>query len=442
MGFVAWLRHWKGLTLTSTSHTSDVVTPTKPPRFSPITAIFLIVLVDVLGYTIILPILPFYAEKFGATPFTIGLLLSSFAICQFISGPLLGRLSDRIGRKPLLLLSQVGTCVGFLILAFAGNLFWVFVGRILDGLTAGNISLAQATISDHTTPQNRARAFGRIGIAFGIGFLIGPALSGMLARYSYQVPVLAGAALSALSIAATYFLLPKDRPAAVPQASHQDEGFKLFDVKPLLAFFRVRATRDRLVQFFLFILSFTMYTSGISLFANRQLTINGKPFGPSEVAYILAYGGLLGVVLQAWVVGRLVQKFGEERLVNAGFLTMVVGYLALSQAEHLPLALFSLTFSSIGHGLLRPVLSSLLSKSAGRAQQGAILGVNQSMQSIAQIISPVIGGALIEKGLTGTWAILAGLFALPGLILERSYRSVTLDSGPSPSPPSSPKPDA
>ena len=161
-----------------------------------------------------------------------------------------------------------------------------------------------------------------------------------------------------------------------------------------------------------------MYTSGISLFANRQLTIYGKPFGPSEVAYILAYGGLLGIALQAWVVGRLVQKFGEDRLVNAGFLAMVIGYITLSQSEHLPLALFSLTFSSIGHGILRPVLSSLLSKSAGRSQQGAILGVNQSTQSIAQIISPVIGGALIENGMTATWAVAAGLFALPGLALE------------------------
>ena len=423
-------------------HDPEVATAVPTPRFSPLTAIFLIVLVDVLGYTIILPILPFYAEKFGATPFTIGLLLSSFSVCQLISGPLLGRLSDRIGRKPLLLLSQVGTCLGFLILAFAGNLFWVFVGRILDGLTAGNISLAQATISDHTTPQNRAKAFGKIGIAFGIGFLIGPALSGLLAHYSYQVPVLAGAALSALSIAGTYYLLPNDRPSGTTHAPIKEEGFKLLDVKPLFAFFRIPATRDRLVQFFLFILSFTMYTSGISLFANRQLTINGKPFGPSEVAYILAYGGLLGIILQAWIVGRLVHKFGEERLVYAGFLAMVVGYMVLSQSEHLPLALFSLTFSSIGHGILRPVLSSLLSKSAGRAQQGAILGVNQSMQSIAQIISPVIGGALIEKGLTGTWAILAGLFAVPGLILERFYRSVTLDSSRSPSPTSSPKPEA
>jgi MFS family permease len=167
-------------------------------------------LVDVLGYTIILPILPFYAEKFGASPFTIGLLLSSFSVCQLISGPLLGSLSDRIGRRPLLLLSQIGTCIGFLILAFAGNLFWVFVGRIIDGLTAGNISLAQATISDYTAPQNRARAFSKIGIAFGVGFLVGPGLSGLLVNYSYQVPVLVGAALSALSIAGTYFLLPRE----------------------------------------------------------------------------------------------------------------------------------------------------------------------------------------------------------------------------------------
>jgi MFS family permease len=425
-----WLTAWKGLFMTADKQDSVLDKHTMSSRFSPVTAIFLIVLVDVLGYTIILPILPFYAEKFGASPFTIGLLLSSFSVCQLISGPLLGSLSDRIGRRPLLLLSQMGTCIGFLVLAFAGNLFWVFVGRIIDGLTAGNISLAQATISDYTAPQNRARAFSKIGIAFGLGFLVGPGLSGLLVNYSYQLPVLVGAALSALSIAGTFFLLPREEPSKGSSSSNHAAKFKLLDAKPLFAFFRMPESRHRLLQFFLFILSFTMYTSGISLFANRQLTISGKPFGPSEVAYILAYGGLLGIALQAWVVGRLVQKFGEDRLVEVGFLAMVLGYILLSQSEHLPLALFSLTFSSIGHGILRPVLSSLLSKSAGRSQQGAILGVNQSMQSIAQIISPVLGGALIENGLTATWAVVAGLFALPGLALERYGKRSNLGSGP------------
>ena len=395
---------------------------TKHSRFSPVTAVFLIVLVDMLGYTIILPLLPFYAAKFGASPFTIGLLFASFAICQLLSGPILGRLSDRMGRKPLLMLSQVGTCLGFLIVCFAGNLFWVFVGRILDGLTAGNISLAQAAMSDHTAPRERAKAFGKIGIAFGIGFLIGPALSGFLAQFSYQAPILVGAGLSALSIAATYFLLPQDAPLKKSEAASEKAPFRIFEVQSLINFFRIPHVRLRLIQIFLFILSFATYTSGIALFANRQLTINGQPFGPSEVAYLLAYGGLLGIILQGFIVGKLVHHFGEQKLVKAGFISMAVGFAILSFAHRLPLALFALTFASFGHGVLRPSLSSLLSQSATRHEQGALLGVSQSMQSIAQVLSPLIGGYLIDRSMTASWAVSASIFAGIGLCMEWAGR--------------------
>src|SRR5580700_11323278 len=181
---------------------------------SPLVPIFLIVSVDVLGLTIILPLLPFYAEKFGASPAVVGLLVSSYAFCQLIAGPLLGRLSDRMGRRPLLLVSQAGTFIGFLILAYAHALWMVFLSRIIDGATAGNLSLAQAYISDVTKPEERAKSFAIIGIAFGMGFLIGPAISGFLAQYSYQYPIFAAAGLSLTSILATYFLLPSGPPPA------------------------------------------------------------------------------------------------------------------------------------------------------------------------------------------------------------------------------------
>ena len=185
---------------------------------SPLLPIFLIVSVDVLGLTIILPLLPFYAEKFGASPAVVGLLVSSYALCQLIAGPILGRWSDHMGRRPLLLVSQVGTLIGFLILAYANALWLIFLSRIIDGLTAGNLSLAQAYISDVTKPENRAKSFAIIGIAFGMGFLIGPAISGFLVQYSYQYPIFAAAALSATSILATYFLLPSGAPTAADPA--------------------------------------------------------------------------------------------------------------------------------------------------------------------------------------------------------------------------------
>src|SRR5579863_767338 len=181
---------------------------------SPLLPIFLIVLVDVLGLTIILPLLPFYAEHFGASATVVGLLISSYACCQLIAGPILGRMSDHMGSRPLLLVSQLGTFIGFLILAYANALWLVFLSRIIDGATAGNLSLAQAYISDVTKPEERAKSFALIGIAFGMGFLLGPGLSGFLAQYSYQYPIFAAAALSATSILSTYFLLPTNVPVA------------------------------------------------------------------------------------------------------------------------------------------------------------------------------------------------------------------------------------
>src|ERR1044071_2407094 len=158
---------------------------------SPLLSIFLIVLVDVLGLTIILPLLPFYAESMGATPRVVGFLVSAYAICQLIAGPPLGHLSDRIGRRPVLLVSQMGTCAGFLILASAQSLWVVFLARIIDGLTAGNLTVAQAYIADVTDPSNPTKSFGIIGIAFGLGFLVGPGISGLLVRFGNRYPIFA-----------------------------------------------------------------------------------------------------------------------------------------------------------------------------------------------------------------------------------------------------------
>ncbi len=185
---------------------------------SPLLAIFLIVAVDVLGLTIMIPLLPFYAEKLGASPEQVGWLIGIYALCQLFSGPLLGRMSDHTGRKPLLLVSQAGTFVGFLITAFAPSLWILFLARAIDGCTAGNLSLAQAYISDVTEPKDRAKSFGIIGIAFGLGFLIGPAISGLLAKYDYRYPIFAAAALSATSILTTYLLLPAVTPPGAGRA--------------------------------------------------------------------------------------------------------------------------------------------------------------------------------------------------------------------------------
>ena len=179
---------------------------------SPLLPIFLVVAVDVLGMTLILPLLPFYTERLGASPTVVGALVSVFAVCQLISGPYLGRLSDRIGRRPALLISQVGTLLGFIVLAVAHQVWLVFVSRMIDGATAGNLTIAQAYISDVSAPENRAKSFAIIGIAFGFGFMVGPGISGFLASFNYLFPIIAAAVLSFISILCTYFLLPRDTP--------------------------------------------------------------------------------------------------------------------------------------------------------------------------------------------------------------------------------------
>jgi MFS family permease len=399
---------------------------------SPLLPIFLIVVVDVLGLTIILPLLPFYAEHYGATPFVVGFLSSSYAVCQLVSGPLLGRLSDRMGRKPLLLVSQAGTLVGFLILAGANSLWMLFLGRIMDGATAGNLSLAQAYISDVTAPKDRAKAFALIGIAFGIGFLLGPALSGYLAGFGYQYPCLAAAALSATSIMATALLLPANpvRPEGTPapEAAEAPAGpggqrLSLLAWGTYAQYFQRPVLAGLLGQFTAYCFAFAMFTQGFSLFAERRFTWRGQPFTAREVGYCFAYVGFLGIILQGGLIGRLVKRFGEPALIVAGFISLVVGYTLLGATYTVPMLLGVATISSFGNGVLRPTLTSLITQSVGRSEQGVVLGLNQSLNSVCQILAPPLAGWLITHELLGPWAWVAAAIGALGLLLARSGSS-------------------
>ncbi len=411
--------------------------------------IFLIVLVDVLALTIVLPLLPFYAEHFGASPQTVGLLVASFAACQLVSGPLLGQLSDRYGRRPLLVLSQCGTLLGFLIIARAEALWMVFLGRILDGLTAGNLSLAQAYIADVTAPEQRARAFGVIGVAFGLGFLVGPAISGWLAHYNYTWPLYGAATLSATSILATLTLLPRPEapvepgplrgslrgepgvgPSEPPLPGGQRLG--LLQWGRYVGFFRRPELGGVLGKFFLFGLSFALFTSGFALFAERRMvTAAGAPYGPREVGWVFAYAGLVGIVLQGGIIGRLVKRYGEPRVITAGLASMGAGFVLLGGAHSLPILVVAATLASLGSSSLRPALTALVTRRVERSEQGVVLGLTQSLTSLASIVAPTVGGALIGRGWLTAWAVAAGVVSLVGLaITDRGAPAVA----PAPSP--------
>jgi len=392
----------------------------------------LVVLVDVLGFTIVYPLLPFYAERFGASPLIATTLVSVYALCSLISTPVIGRLSDQFGRRRLLLLSQAGTCAGFIVLGRSEYLWMVFLGRILDGLTAGNLSTAQAYISDHTEPQNRAKAFGMIGIAFGIGFFFGPAMAGWLSGYGLHVPFLVAAGLSAGSMICTYTLLEPGAPGAQapessPRATVAGPGGKrpgLFDLGTYLEYFKRPELGALYLQFFLFTFAFSAFMSGFALFAERRFTMaDGHPWTSREVSYLFAYTGFLGIILQGGLMGRLVKRFGEARLALAGFIAVVVAYLVLGFAETVAVLVAVSTMSAFGNGVLRPVITSLLTQRVGRHEQGVALGISGSLSSLAMTLAPPTGGSLLTNHWLVAWTLVPAIAAALGLFVALANRS-------------------
>jgi DHA1 family tetracycline resistance protein-like MFS transporter len=386
---------------------------------SPLLPIFLIVLVDILGLTIILPLLPFYAEHLGASPTVVGMLISSYALCQLIAGPILGRLSDHMGRKPLLIVSQIGTLIGFLILAFANQLWVVFLSRIIDGLTAGNLSLAQAYIADVTTPENRAKSFGVIGIAFGIGFLVGPGISGFLSQYGYSYPILAAAFLSASSVVCTATLLPKVEPHTSDGADGPaGRRLSVLNWKGYAEYFERPELGPLLWQFFFFAFFFSLSVSGFALFAQRRYAWHGHPVGAKEVGYIFAYVGFLGIILQGGLIGRLVKWLGERTLVWTGFGVASAASAWMAWTFTIPQLLLNSTFGSYGTGVLRPALTSLITQKAGKREQGVVLGLTQSLTSVSAIVAPIIAGSLIDHGYLNVWALSVAAVAFAGMLVS------------------------
>ncbi|MFL6414815.1 MAG: MFS transporter [Bryobacteraceae bacterium] len=397
---------------------------------SPLLPIFLIVVVDVLGFTIILPLLPFYSERLGATPAIVGALVSTYAACQLISGPLLGQISDRLGRKPILMVSQVGTLIGFFLFAFARSLPILFLARAIDGATAGNLTIAQAYISDVTRPEDRAKSFAIIGIAFGFGFLVGPAISGFLAQFGYQAPIFAACGLSFTSIVCTSLFLPnREQTQAISAAlggdhTPSERRLSLFSWGEYARFFKQKNLARLLAEWLFFSFSFATFISGFALFAERRYTWHGHAVGVKEVGYLFALSGFIGIIMQGGLVGRLVKWLGERRMVQIGFLSAAIGYAAIGLTHTLWQLIWVMSLTSIGGAALRPALTSLITQKAGRQEQGLIIGLTQSLMSIAQITAPVIAGILIEHRYLTVWAMWAGILSGLALFFQpRTYGS-------------------
>lgn len=368
--------------------------------------IILIVFVDVLGFTIVIPLLPFYAQTLGATPAAVGALIATYSVFALFSGPLLGRAADRFGRKPVLLVSQAGSLLGFVMLAIAPSLTWLFVGRALDGLSAGNLLAARAYISDVTAPKDRSAAFGLIAAAFGFGYLVGPAGSSLLSVFGHHVPLWTAAALSAASIVLTLVMLPSTRPppSALPATRTRE----------LLA---APSVMPRLLQWFAFLAAFGLFTSGFALFSERRFTWHDAPFGAFEVGVALAYLGALGLVVQLLVLRRMVDRLGESRVVQIAFAAAALGYGLLALAHTLPVLVVALSLAGIAVSLLRPTLLGLISHAVPPTRQGLVFGVTQSLQSVAMIVAPLAAGGLIHVGWLSGWALACAGVLLVGVVL-------------------------
>jgi MFS family permease len=398
----------------------------EPPARFVLLPIFLIVLVDVLGLTIVLPLLPLYAESFGASAFVAALLVPAYAGCQMISGPILGALSDRVGRRRVLLLSQSGTLLGFLMIASAPALWLVFAGRILDGLTAGNLTVAQAYIADRTAPENRARSFALIGIAFGLGFMVGPALGGNLSHYGMSVPLYAAAGLSLLSILCTATLLPRETRAPAPHASDAPASappagrrLSLLDFGQYAEYFRRPVVNGLLLEFFFYWFAFSMFMSGFALFAERRYAIGGNHFTAKEIGWVFALAGLVGVLVQGGLLGRLVKHFGEKRLIQVGLLALGIGYSTLASVEPWLSLSSAVVVAAFGNSLLRPNMTSLLTQIVDKKEQGLVLGLTQSLASLANIAAAPLSGWLIGRAHLQAWSFVAGSVCGLSLVASR-----------------------
>lgn len=377
--------------------------------------VLLIVFVDILGFTIMIPLLPFYAESLGATPFVVGMLTSIYGLCALIAGPILGELSDRFGRRIILLSSQIGTCLGYIILALSNTLWVVFLARIIDGITAGNITVVQAYISDVTEPKNRTHAMGLIGAAFGLGFILGPAISGVLVHFGHAAPIWASAILSFVSVVGTSLFLKDVRRNHDQQ---KEKGFTR-QLSNYWKLFNSPVLKECFSLFFIFSLAFSLYMSGLALYCERILRWNGHPFTAKEVGLLLSYVGVIALSIQIFFMGKMVRKLGEVNIMLLGFSSTGIALLIVGMTPLLSLFLAGITLNTFGNAILRPSISGMLSQNASPTHQGLVFGVSQTMMSIAQILSPLLSGYLIEKNWTMLWCITISGLSFVGLIVGR-----------------------
>ena len=350
----------------------------------PLLIIFLTIFVNLVGFGIIIPLLPFYAETFGASPLVIGLLFAVFSLCQLVAAPALGDLSDRWGRRPVLIFSLAGTVVSFVMLAMAHSIAMLFAARVVDGLSGGNISTARAYVADVTEPKDRSRAYGLIGAAFGLGFIFGPALSGVLAKISYTAPIWAAAALTFVATAMAWLWLP--------ETVHRTQAGTGNPFRYLPALLQRSRVRRVLIIDFLYWFAFAMFQTTFALFAARRFG-----FDAPQTGYFFAGFGVLGVVVQGAAIRPIVKRLGDKPTFLLGLTFGAIGLVAAALSHSVMMFTLSMVPLALGIGFGHPTMSSLVSLVAGREEQGRVQGAASAVESLGRTIGPVWGNASLQR---------------------------------------------
>ncbi len=358
-------------------------------------SVILIVFIDLLGFSLILPLLPYYAETFGSNEFVTGLLVASYAAMQLIGAPVLGRLSDRLGRRPILLVSIFGTFLGFLLLGFANSLWMLFASRILDGFTGGNLSVAQAYIADVTDEKNRSKGLGLVGAAFGLGFIIGPVTGGFLSQWGYALPAFVAAALAFANLVLIAAWLPES--LTDEKRAAMAEKRPAFTLTALLHALRRPFSGSLLITRFFFGLAFAIFQTIFALYALKKFELNARDTG-----LVLTYVGVLSVFVQGFLIGRLTKAFREDVLIAVSVVVMALSLFGWAIVPSVFWLLVILTPTAMAGGVLNTVLASTLTKAVQAQEVGGILGLAASIESLTRVIAPTLGGALL--GGLGTWA--------------------------------------
>lgn len=344
--------------------------------------ISVIALVNSLGYGIIIPILEAYTNRFGLSDFEFGLLFAIFSLCQFIATPIIGRLSDKYGRRPLLLISLIGTALSFFMMAFAKNAAMLFIARALDGITAGNIPVAAAVISDTTEPKNRAKGFAVFGASFGFGFVFGPAISALSVGISQSFPFIIAGLISIIAVIMTFYFLPETNK----HIGEVKKG-KLFDFKILIHSLKnENVGRTFMITLFYF-LAFGILISRFQPFARRVLLLPEQ-----KIAFIFVLFGIIGLITQLSLLGFITRRFGLKKTYNALFILVAISFLGFFYSRELYIFMFFSVLFGFANSGINPLTQTILSRETDEKSQGSMQGLNSSYMSIGNILGPLIAG--------------------------------------------------